>query len=94
MTFIKVFERFEKKNEHLTSQVDFEPIAKFFWQAAQKELRDNSIPYAEGFGMGEAEGRKELANEILQETRHWQVKVSAEKCLNDTIARLEKEARK
>jgi len=38
--------------------------------------------------------RKELAREILAEAKFYRLKVSAEKCLNDTIERLEKEAKK
>ena len=38
--------------------------------------------------------QKELAGEVLKETKFWQKKVSAEKCLNDTIAKLGKEVDK
>ncbi len=38
--------------------------------------------------------RKELAREILAAIKFYQPKVTAEKCLNDTVEKLEKEVKK
>lgn len=37
--------------------------------------------------------QRDLAKRVLMEAKYWQKKVTAEKCLNDTIEKLEKEAK-